>query len=493
VKKGLSKSRILAHRQCPKRLYLATYRKELAEESSTSERAFASGNRIGEIARELERGGRLIGHDMELGVALRETTEVLETEPQQALFEGTFQHDGVLVRADVLKLGSAGRVLTEVKAAASVKDIHLDDCAVQACVIEAAGYPLQRIEVAHVDTHFIYPGEGHYDGLLKHADVTKDVRERMKDVPGWIAACRETLAGSEPQISIGGHCTSPYPYTFFEYCRGPEVQNSFPLTSLFQSGKLPQTLAEEGFTDLCMVPEDRLKKPIHQRQRRTAISGEAELDPAVREVLASYPLPRYYFDFESVHPAVPIWAGTHPYQQVPFQWSCHIETVDGRLLHREFLALPPDAPMRACAESLIKTLTSEGPGAVFVYYQAFEKSRIREFAKMFPDLAPALKVILERVVDLLPITRNHYHHPSMGGSWSIKTVLPAIAPDLDYSQLEHVQDGEGASEAYLEILDPATTEARRTELLEALHRYCALDTLAMVRLVQLFEAPTQNP
>lgn len=103
-----------------------------------------------------------------------------------------------------------------------------------------------------------------------------------------------------------------------------------------------------------------------------------------------------------------------------------------------------------------------------MYYQAFEKGRIRELATMFPDLAPALEAILERVVDLLPTTRNHYHHPSMGGSWSIKTVLPAIAPDLDYSQLEHVQDGGGASEAYLEILDPATTEERRAALLEAL-------------------------
>lgn len=487
MKTGLSKSRILAYRQCPKRLYLATYRKELAEESDTSERAFAMGNRVGEIARELMPGGQLIGHDMELGTALRETTEALTTNPGRTLFEGTFQHDGVLVRADVLKMESAGRVLTEVKSAASVKDVYLDDCAVQACVIEAAGYPLQRIEVAHVDTGFIYPGGGNYHGLLIQAEVTNVVRDRMQEVPKWIAACRETLADPEPQISIGEHCTTPYPCAFFEYCRGPEVEDGYPLTSLYKSGKLPKTLAEEGFTDLREVPEARLTNPLHQRQRRTAISGQPELDPAVRNVMATYPRPRYYFDFESVNPAVPIWAGTHPFQHVPFQWSCHIETADGRLLHREFLAPPPKAPLRGCAESLVETLSSEGPGAVFVYYQSFEKSRIREFADMFPDLAPALEAILERVVDLLPITRNHYHHPSMGGSWSLKTVLPAIAPDLDYTQLEHVQDGGGASEAYLEILDPATTEARRAELLEALRRYCALDTLAMVRLVRLFE------
>jgi hypothetical protein len=487
VKKGLSKSRILAHRQCAKWLYLATFRKELAEESVTTERAFASGNRVGEIARELTPGGRLIEHDTELGAALRETTEALATEPGRPLFEGTFQHDGVLVRADALKMEPAGRVLTEVKAAASVKDIYLDDCAVQAHVIEDAGYPLHRIEVAHVDNSFIYPGDGNYQGLLKQADVTKAVRARMQEVPGWIAACRETLAGPEPQISVGAHCENPYPCAFFEYCRGPEVENGYPLTSLYKSGNLPKTLAEEGFTDLREVPEARLNNPLHQRQRRTAISGQAELDPAVREVMAAYPLPRYYFDFESVNPAVPIWIGTHPYQQVPFQWSCHIETPDGRLLHHEFLALPPEVPMRGCAESLIETLSSEGPGAVFVYYQAFEKSRIREFATMFPDLAPSLGAILERVVDLLPVARQHYHHPSMGGSWSIKTVLPAIAPDLDYTQLEHVQEGGGASEAYLEILDPATTEARRAELIEALRRYCALDTLAMVRIVRFFE------
>jgi hypothetical protein len=108
---------------------------------------------------------------------------------------------------------------------------------------------------------------------------------------------------------------------------------------------------------------------------------------------------------------------------------------------------------------------------------------------MFPDIAAELDSIHDRLVDLLPIARNHYYHPDMHGSWSIKSVLPTIAPDLDYSTLQHVQHGGAAVEAYAEILSPDTPAARQLELIQSLKAYCARDTLAMVRLVQFFEQP----
>ena len=101
---------------------------------------------------------------------------------------------------------------------------------------------------------------------------------------------------------------------------------------------------------------------------------------------------------------------------------------------------------------------------------------------MFPDLSTPLLSLLERVVDLLPITKDFYYHPAMKGSWSIKAVLPTIAPDLCYANLEDVQDGVQAQHAFAEAIDQQTPANRREVLRNALSCYCQLDTLAMVRL-----------
>lgn len=142
--------------------------------------------------------------------------------------------------------------------------------------------------------------------------------------------------------------------------------------------------------------------------------------------------------------------------------------------------------MRAFAESLLAAIGESGP--ILVYNAAFEKTRITELAGLFPDLAAALDVSIARLVDLLPIAREHYYDPAMKGSWSIKKVIPTIAPELDYVNLENVASSGDAPLAYLEATHPNTTEARRAELDAALRRYCANDTLAMVELVKSFSS-----
>jgi hypothetical protein len=195
------------------------------------------------------------------------------------------------------------------------------------------------------------------------------------------------------------------------------------------------------------------------------------------------PFPRYYLDFETVATAVPFFAGTRPYEQVPFQWSCHVETAPGKVEHREFLDVTGAAPMRAVAERLVAQLGTTGP---IVVYSGYERRVLTELVARFPDLAAPLGALVERLVDLLPPTRAHYEHPGLGGSFSLKAVLPTVAPDLDYAKLGAVQDGLGAQLAYLEAIAPSTTEARRTTLRKALADYCRQDTLALVRLVEFF-------
>jgi hypothetical protein len=126
--------------------------------------------------------------------------------------------------------------------------------------------------------------------------------------------------------------------------------------------------------------------------------------------------------------------------------------------HAEFLDLSGQPPMRALAEAMIEALESDGP---VLMYTTYERGVILGLADMFPDLAPALEAIVERLVDLHPVTRANYYHPDMLGSWSIKAVLPTIAPDMDYAGLEGIHEGTEASAAYLEAIDPETPGERR--------------------------------
>lgn len=475
---GLSKSRLIEWRQCPKRLWLKIHRPELIETSTETERAFQVGYAVGEVARQLHPGGILIETD-DLREALRQTQEAVSGSPGVPLFEATFQRDGVLVRADLLLPEAAGYRMVEVKAATSVKDYYLADVAIQRWVTSGA-IPLTGVDIAHVDNQFIYPGGGDYRGLLHQEPVEAETEVLCREVLDWISAARKVLADSEPAIAPGDQCSDPFDCPFIGYCNAGKPVTEFPLSCVprLSAGKEEQ-LDAMGIVDVRGIPNGFPLTEIQERVRRITLAGTPELLPDAAKELSALPWPRYYLDFETVSMPVPIWAGTHPYQKLPVQWSCHIEHKDGRLDHHAFLAEGLDDPRPQFAKTMIDAVGSEGP--IFVYKQGFELGRIRELARDFPEMAEALNAIAERVVDLLPLTQDSYYHPAMMGSWSIKAVLPTIASDLDYATMA-VGDGGEAEETWLEILHPDTPDIKRQELRQALADYCALDTLAMVRL-----------
>ncbi|MEJ2523119.1 MAG: DUF2779 domain-containing protein, partial [Gammaproteobacteria bacterium] len=292
-----------------------------------------------------------------------------------------------------------------------------------------------------------------------------------------VAEYREVLAGTEPDIGVGPHCRKPYPCEFLSYCTPPGPD--YPVSRLPGRGKVVRELLAAGIEDIRDVPAGTLTSETQEWVRRVTVAGGPDLKPAAAQALDALGWPRYYFDFETVSFAVPVGPGTRPYQPLPFQWSCHVRTRDGHLAHSEWLADGTSPPMRGCAESLLAALGDSGP--VFVYTD-YEAGVLEALAKMFPDLAPALHAVTDRLYDLHPLTRANYYHPDMLGSWSIKAVLPTVAPDLDYDSLEEIREGTGASEAFLELMDPDLDPERRAVLRRRLREYCALDTLALVRL-----------
>ena len=482
--KMLSKSRVLAARQCPKRLWLEVNRPELRIVTPDVQRRFDQGHRLNDVVHRLIPEGHLIGDEVPLGDALKFTKRHLARFPEQPLFEATFSKHRVLVRADVFSHTDGAWRLTEVKSSTRVKPYHLDDCAVQTWVIREAGYPVAQTVLAHVDTDFVYRGDGDYNGLLKHVDVTEQIETLLTEVPDWVAEGLEALAGEEPDIAIGPQCTDPFQCAFLSHCSPPPPE--YPVTLLPNQGRIVRELLAEGIEDIRDIPAARLTKPLHERVRRATTTGEPYVASELADQLQDLPYPRCYLDFETTQFVIPLWADTHPYEQLPFQWSCHIEAADGELRHAAFLDTTGRPPMRRCAEQLLEALGQTGP---ILTYSPFERRVINDLKKRFPDLKAPLEALTERIVDLLPFVKAHYYHPAMRGSFSIKAVLPTVAPHLSYDGLGDVKDGTAAQAAFEEAISEDTEPSRRQEIERELLAYCALDTLAMVELVRFLSRP----
>jgi hypothetical protein len=198
--------------------------------------------------------------------------------------------------------------------------------------------------------------------------------------------------------------------------------------------------------------------------------------------LEPFQSPLAFLDFETVQFAIPIWDGCHPYDQIPAQFSRHRERPGGRLDHFEWAPEAPGDPRAEIAARVVEACA--GARAVVAYNASFEKGRLEDLALAVPRHAAALLGIVSRLVDPLPVVREHVYHPDFEGSFSLKTVLPALVPDLGYSDLA-IADGDTASRELtrLVVADAAFLPADRSHTREQLLRYCERDTLAMVRVL----------
>jgi Domain of unknown function(DUF2779) len=490
----LSKSRLISAWQCRKRLYLEKHHPELAEISAATESLFSTGHQVGAISQQLYGTADAveIPFNRKMGLMLQETQALIDAGADFPIFEATFQYDGVLVRADVLIPGEGGWRVIEVKASTSVKDYHVLDCAIQDWVIRNSGITVESVSLAHINNQFVYPGDGDYEGLLIEHDLTDEVRALEARVIELVAEARDTVTGPMPDINVGIYCNKPYDCQFINHCWPTDTE--FPIRGLGGSKARLAEYVANGCRDIRDVNIEDVGAETQRRILRVTRSGEPEILGGARQTLEALPFPRYHLDFETIGPAVPIWPGTRPYSSIPVQWSCHIDDGAGDgsvddLRHEEFLDLSGDPPMRALAESLIRALGESGPVLMWTNYEA---GVIKGLIELFPDLAESLQKIIERLFDLHPVVRGNYYHPMMLGSWSIKAVLPAVAPHMNYAELEGINQGMGASDGFIEAIDPGTTPERKSELEDQLLRYCRFDTEAMVEIVRFFEQSTHE-
>ncbi|MGB5510545.1 MAG: DUF2779 domain-containing protein [Woeseiaceae bacterium] len=484
----LSKSRIISAWQCPKKLHLEKHHPELGVVSDRTESLFATGHQVGAISQQLYGAPDAveIPFNRNISVMVRDTQDLLDGGADFPIFEATFRCENVLVRVDVLLPDGEGWRAIEVKASTSVKDYHVLDCAIQDWVMRNSGLPVTAIALAHINNQFVYAGDGDYAGLLEEVDLTNEVRTVEPTIVELIANARDAVLGYLPEVNVGAHCSKPYECQFIQYCWPTDTQ--YPIQGLRGSkAKLGEYVAL-GYKDIRDVDVASITAETQLRIHRVTQTGEPEILPGAKQALEALDYPRFYLDFETIGPAVPFWAGTRPYAPVPIQWSCHVDDGSGdgcadSMRHAEFLDLSGDPPMRALAEKMIECLGESGP---VLMYTNYEKTVIEGLMDMFPDLAGPLAAIVDRLFDLHPVVRLNYYHPDMLGSWSIKAVLPTIAPDMDYARLEGIKEGTAASDGFIEAISPTTSNMRKAELKEQLLRYCRFDTEAMVEIVRFF-------
>ena len=475
IQNYLTKSKYLHGLQCHKRLWYEKNHPERALSLTRAEhRRFRQGREVGECAHTLFRGGRLISaRSLEESA---EQTQIAIRDEVSCIFEATFIFENTLVKCDILQRDGDSWNLIEVKMSTSVKEEHLADLAIQKYVLTGCGIPISKTQLMHINNGCTYPD---LSDLFITEDVTDRVDSLMGGVPNDIETFKATLgAAVEPNVLIGEQCNKPYPCPFKAYC-WEAVPEKSTLTIPRLSWKKKDALIESDIFQLSELPEDLSLTDNQQAYVDSVLRGQPQIDTeAIKARLSDLEYPIHFFDFETDNPPVPKFQGLRPYQQFPFQYSCHIWQSDGTVTHHEYLHPDTTDPRLPLVESLLDTVSDKG--SVVVYYAPFENQILKGLAEFLPQYAESLQSIQSRLWDQLEIFRNHYKHPDFDGSASIKSVLPVLVPSLRYGALD-VQDGREAQAVWQLMLD-SNSEREREEMIRNLKAYCKLDTQAMVEI-----------
>jgi len=492
----LSKSTFVRGCKCLKSLYLYKFHYDLRDEVSQQQQAlFDQGNEVGMLARSLFPGGKdatvTPAHDYTASV--KRTQQILQS-GCKTIYEAGFMFNNVYAAIDTLVIRKNGWYLYEVKSSTSVKEYHTLDAALQYYILKNLGYPVKQVSIVCINNQYVRHGEIEPEKLFNIHDITTEAIQFQDYVEDQLEVMQQMVkSGVEPQCRLGRQCNEFYPCDFQGHCWKKFNEVEYPVTAISKISDRLWELVNKNIYGQPQIPSEYYFRltPL-QRQQISCTLEKTSPPPDIREIkkfLKDVSSPVSFLDFETIATAIPLFDGTRPYQQIPFQFSLHCNDSSREYRHYEYLGDGKTDPRPELIKQLIASLPSKG--SVFVYYMPFEKSRLQELAESFPQYKKQLNAICERLVDLIIPFRNRYiYHYKMNGSASIKSVLPALFPELDYSKL-NISDGGMASLAYLNlscITDKKQIASTRGNLLE----YCKMDTRAMVELYQYLSKLTRT-
>lgn len=481
----LSKSTFIRGMQCEKSLYMHKYRKELRDPMPASlEAIFKQGTSVGELAQGLFPGGVDCTPESyyDFLAAVERTKEEI-AKGTKIIYEAAFHHDGVVAALDILVQHDDGWRAYEVKSSTSVSPTYKLDATIQYYTIVNSGIDLKDIAIVHINNQYEKNGALDIQQLFTVASVLEPVLNLFPSIPEQVERMRAILSSDVvPEKEIGAHCSSPYSCDFRGHCwKHVPKYSVFDIANLRAPKKFE--LYQNNILLLSDIPDDY---PLNYNQRmqvNSEVNQETHINiAAIRQFVAGLNYPIYHLDYETFATAVPIYDGSRPYQQLVFQYSLHIEHENGTIEHREFLAdHNGEDPRIEFVQRLIQDCGTTGD--ILVYNIGFERGKTNELLKFAPEHNDALRNIIGRFKDLMtPFQKRWYYSPDMRGSYSIKAVLPALVPELSYSDL-NIQEGGTASNTFAALVQglyEGDVEQARKDLLD----YCEMDTWAMVKVLE---------
>jgi len=521
--KGLSKSRYTAFCQCPKNLWLKVYKPNEATIDAGVEARFAQGNVVGDLAMGLfsdfkEAHAEKPDGSLNLSKMVEQTRQWMD-EGVENICEASFICEGGYCAVDILRKTAGGWAIYEVKSTSFPEfngqeaklEKYAPDIAYQKWVLEQCGVNVTGTYLVCLNSDYVRHGELDIQQLFVVNDMKNFVEnEYLKVAPRVAQAMKIINSEQEPDTELSECCMKPYGCAFWGYCKR---QHGVPSLSVFDvyggKGKGGFTFKKKlDYYHQGLISFEDLRStdigPIQNMQIEAALTNKEYINTeGIRKFLNKLSYPLYFLDFETMQDAVPQYDDAKVYAQITFQYSLHVKEresvstfvdtgklkytkIANYITHREFLA-PSDGsdPRRALAEQLCKDIPKDV--CTLAYNKMFECGRIRELAALYPDLAPHLLNIADNIKDLIdPFRVGDYYVPAMEGSFSIKSVLPALFPDdpgLDYHNLdERCQNGGDAMNIFPRIKEMEPEEAKACR--EALLNYCKLDTWAMVKVWQ---------
>ena len=478
--KLLSKSRYLYGLQCLKYLWITFHGQEkIAEPDAITRFLFEQGHQVGELAKKLFPDGISIPTDDFMG-GIRQTRQLLEQ--RRTVFEAAISISGLYSRVDILKPVEDDKWdIIEVKSSTRVKDVDVEDVSFQKYCCQQAGLEIRNCYLVHIDNEYIRQGEIEPEKLFATDDITLRVKEVIPDIADRVDEMFETVSAEVcPDVAIGRHCNSPYACPVID-CH--DFLPDYSVLELYRAGQKGYDLLDDGILGIPDIPDSFELTEGQQIQKEAVLSQQPHVDKAqIAGFLDSLKYPLYYLDFETFSTAVPLFDGTRPYQNIPFQFSLHIVAGEGaEPEHFSFLAEGKEDPRPVLLSALVDLLGDSGN--IIVYNQSFEKGVLEDLARAFPEYGDRVSGIVGRLIDLfIPFRRLWYYHPDQKGSASLKAVLPALTGE-GYEGL-NISNGEEASIKYRVVTYGDASEQERKKVREDLEEYCGLDTAGMVRIVE---------
>lgn len=476
----LSKSRYIQGLQCTKALWLKIHEPDAPElkPDPVAKHRFEVGHRLGELAQKQYPEGVLVENLSDFESWLQDTADQVDQETS-AIFEAAFSDGGLFAAIDILVKKDEGWEIIEVKSSLSVKEHHLQDLAFQWHVLQKQGIKVKSAKLMHINRD--YRIDECEASLFTQADVTAEVVDLLPTIKANIDELIKAIDDGIPPVKPGVHCKKPYGCSFYERCNKRRDLNH--LSNLYRMGSIRamEAMRDGEAEDIRELSMTFNLSEIQMRQKEALVKNECiVLSDELQKDLGKIRYPIAFLDFETIMPAMPIWKETAPYQSVPVQMSCHLISKDGGVQHHEAIYANEDICWDSFCTSIIEAC--EDAGTIVAYNAKFEISCMSFLASMSPKYSDRMLELTDKFVDLLPIVRNHVYHPEFNGSFSIKSVFPALVDsNVGYDSLD-ISNGMLAS-TKLERSIIGLEELMPGEI-QDLKEYCKLDTYAMVLLLE---------